>query len=335
MNRQQFLAEFTQYLTFTTAQEREAIIAHYISMFDSTGTEGENALLAELGTPMKVAIELKRKKESGEDLLTVCPMPQGDEQQTEEPVQCQTEAAEAAEEQPDTEGEDVQEPEAASDVLLPNEPEEEKAEEPESSELSEEAEEIAEDDIEVAQLDSRQAEEAELPGAQCSGKKPNSGGRVFAIIGSVLLSLIIAAAALAVVAVGVFGVCTMGNLVTAGLQNLELPENALLLFGGGLVIGAVALLLIWLAIRSAVSLIAKLKNRLCACEKKADGGAKIRKILWIILIVLCAAGIICAAIGVVMGGSLQQLQENQPARDALYGLTWEYIVGLISSFIGA
>ena len=70
MNRQQFLAELNQYLTFFSPDERAKIITDYTAKFDSAGEDGEAGLLAELGTPMVVAIDLKRKKESGQPVLS-------------------------------------------------------------------------------------------------------------------------------------------------------------------------------------------------------------------------------------------------------------------------
>ena len=69
MNRQQFLAELNQYLTFFSPEERAKIIAEYTQKFDSVSTEGEAELLLQLGTPMVVAIDLKRKKEAGESIF--------------------------------------------------------------------------------------------------------------------------------------------------------------------------------------------------------------------------------------------------------------------------
>ena len=66
MNRQQFLAELNQYLAFFSPEERAKILADYTGKFEAAGEASEAALLLEFGTPMIVAIELKRRKESGE-----------------------------------------------------------------------------------------------------------------------------------------------------------------------------------------------------------------------------------------------------------------------------
>lgn len=68
MNRMQFLAELSQYLTFLSPEEKAKVIAYYTKMFDSAGENGEDALIIELGTPMLIAIDLKRRKEAGQPL---------------------------------------------------------------------------------------------------------------------------------------------------------------------------------------------------------------------------------------------------------------------------
>jgi|GEM_PF-1338519 len=68
MTRQQFLAEFNQYLTFFTPQEQAAILKDITDKFDAVGESGESEVIAELGTPMKLVINLKRRKEKGENL---------------------------------------------------------------------------------------------------------------------------------------------------------------------------------------------------------------------------------------------------------------------------
>lgn len=70
MNRQLFLAELNQYLAFLPQREREYIITGLAAKFDEAGPQAEPELLMELGTPMSIAIALKRRKEAGESL---CP----------------------------------------------------------------------------------------------------------------------------------------------------------------------------------------------------------------------------------------------------------------------
>lgn len=65
MNRQQFITELSQYLTFYSPEEKAGIISAFNERFDSVGPEGEAALMLELGTPMMTAINLKRRMEAG------------------------------------------------------------------------------------------------------------------------------------------------------------------------------------------------------------------------------------------------------------------------------
>ncbi|NLV87477.1 MAG: hypothetical protein GX025_09745, partial [Clostridiales bacterium] len=87
-------------------------------------------------------------------------------------------------------------------------------------------------------------------------------------IGSGLIALVVSVFFLALVGVGIYFVVIMGNLLLTGLQSLSSSTNALLLFGCGLVAGAFGIVLIWLAIWSAIKLIARLFRK-AACSRKA------------------------------------------------------------------
>ena len=115
MNRQQFLAELNQYLTFFSPEEKAKIISAYNIRFDAVGPHCEATLLAELGTPMMTAIDLKRRVEAGETVTfaenascpieTDAPLSQYNvETETEETLESQEEArSESTEEVPKTE----------------------------------------------------------------------------------------------------------------------------------------------------------------------------------------------------------------------------------------
>ncbi len=62
---------------------------------------------------------------------------------------------------------------------------------------------------------------------------------------------------------------------------------------------------------------------------------KVWKYVLVIAATLLVLGIICGATGLLMGGSIADLYENDAARDALYGLTGEYISNLVNSIFGA
>lgn len=60
---------------------------------------------------------------------------------------------------------------------------------------------------------------------------------------------------------------------------------------------------------------------------------------WKIVLVLAATllvlGIVCGATGLLMGGSVADLYKNDAARDAIYGLSKEYIADLVGGIFGA
>ena len=232
MNRQQFLAELSQYLTFFSPEEKTKIISAYNEKFDSAGPECEAAVLAELGTPMMTAIDLKRRMESGIKISfgekTPCEKA-SDETASEFSVETETEAT--------LESENTEASTAPADYS------EQEDELPETS-----------------------------PEADPKKGKRSGAKLVFALIGASLLSLLIAAVFLAVASVGVGAFTAMGYLLIAGLKNLLYLTDALMLFGGGLVLFALGLIIVWFAVWSAVSLISKLFRG--ACKKGSAASEK-------------------------------------------------------------
>ncbi len=211
MNRQQFLAELNQYLTFFSPQERSAIIAEFGEKFDAAGEEGEAALIAELGTPMRIAIDLKRRKESGEKVTFSSVNIEVTSDGFMERYSVETETYES-----------IMAPESIEDVL--------------------------------------QYEELEKSNTTTlvTRKKASPVKHVFALIGSTVLSILIAALFLAIAAAGVMLIVAMCYLLLAGLKSLLYANDALLLFGGGLVCGGAGLIIIWFGLWSAISLISAL-----------------------------------------------------------------------------
>ena len=65
MNKNQFLAELKRLLSYMTPEDRSAALDDYANRFDSAGEDGTSALLAEIGTPTKVAITLSRSYTPG------------------------------------------------------------------------------------------------------------------------------------------------------------------------------------------------------------------------------------------------------------------------------
>ena len=60
MNKSQYLAELSQLLIFMTRADRERTLSRYGALFDAAGPEGQEALLAKLGSTTSSAIRLSR-----------------------------------------------------------------------------------------------------------------------------------------------------------------------------------------------------------------------------------------------------------------------------------
>jgi len=211
MNRQQFLAELNQYLTFFSPQERAAIISEFTEKLDAVGEEGESALIAELGTPMKLAIDFKRHKEAGKTVSFSSINIEVKSDGFMEKYSVETETYES-----------ITDPEIIEDVL--------------------QYEEIENNDST----------------ATVSRRKSSPKKSVFAIIGSTILSILIAVVFLSIAAAGVMLLAAMCYLLLTGLQSLIYLNDALLLFGGGLVCGGFGLIILWFGLWTTISLISKL-----------------------------------------------------------------------------
>jgi len=227
MNRQQFLAELNQYLTFFSPEEKAKIISAYNERFDTAGPDCEATLLAELGTPMMTAIDLKRRVEAGEKITFA------------EDCACQSDA-----------------PDPLSEYSVETETEEtlENQEDPFTTAAEPEA--VPD---ETPKTPFKHGHEHQHEHEHEHKKVRPSGAKfVFALIGATLLSVVIAAIFLVVAAVGVGLLVAMGYLVIAGLKSLVYVTDALLLFGGGLVCMGFGLIIIWFAVWTSISLISKL-----------------------------------------------------------------------------
>ena len=235
MNRQQFLSELNQYLSVFSAAERESVISYYSAKFDAAGADGEAALLLELGTPMMVTIALKRRHEAGLPLVDESEQPQGELSPT-----------------PSEEYEMNIESESES-----SEPEAEEAPNPSVTEISSEPEQAHSDeqapgDETEPQADPTHKDETQ---PQAAEPTPRSTG---AVVSCVLLSIVTSLLALAIMGVGVYFIAVMGNFLVVALQNLNMLNNALLLFAGGLISGALGIVVVWLGLWSAIRIISKL-----------------------------------------------------------------------------
>ena len=242
MNKPQFLAELNQYLTFFTPDERAAVMASYTQKFDDAGEDGEAALIVELGTPMRVAIDLKRRQESGDsfdDLLG--------------------ETGEAPAYSVETETE-----QSLAQDDLPPEASAEPAEETASETADDSVQEAEPADTEPT--DAGEAAAVPSPAAPVPAPAKLSAGRV--IVG-VVLSVVLVAVFLCIAAAGALGLTAAGYAVMAGFESMRTLTDALFLFAGGLVLGGVGLLIVWFAVWAAITLIRKL-FRVSGDETAAD-----------------------------------------------------------------
>ena len=244
MNKPQFLAELNQYLTFFTPDERTAIMASYSQRFDEAGEEGEAALFAELGTPMRVAIDLKRRQEAGDDfsdLFGEAPAAAPDYS-----VETETEQTLAQDELP---------PEASQEPSddAPAETDE-TAETADEAAAPTDADEAAAMQAPAEPLPAEPAPAEPLPAVSPAPAKLSAGR----IIGGVLLTIITVAVAICIAVAGALSLTAAGYFIMAGFRSLLTLTDALFLFAGGLVLGGLGLLVVWFAVWAAVSIVTKL-----------------------------------------------------------------------------
>ena len=284
MSRKQFLVELSQYLTFVSAEDREKIVAQYEKMFDDAGDDGITALETELGTPMKQAIELKRRKEAGEKIVPGdddgdVSMPSADEVSEKGSETSGTQDDEASQQDIESEPSPPElspEQDDTSDHETETEPAMEISEEP-----SPEAEAVAEAEISSDEPESDTSEPidfsepldlTELPPASAavSHAAPLSGGkRVAAGIGSVLLSVVLCLAFVAIGAIGMLLVIFMGDMILTGFGLFYRLADALLAIGVGLVGGAIGIVVVWLCIWAAITLTGKITGWM-SVKKEAE-----------------------------------------------------------------
>ena len=74
MNKQRYLAELRRLLVFMSDEDRDEAVRRCGEAFDAAGPEGEAVLIAEMGSPTKMAIQLSRGYEAGK-IPDVIPKP--------------------------------------------------------------------------------------------------------------------------------------------------------------------------------------------------------------------------------------------------------------------
>lgn len=158
MNRKSFLTELRNLLSFLDPEDREAVLERYAAMFDEAGENGEEELLASLGSPVRQVLvierEFRNKPMRSRSVWETKPGKTSHRAAAEEPAEYAEEPAEYAEEPVEY----AEEPaEYAEEPVEYAEEPVEYAEEP--AEYAEEPVEYAEEPVEYAEEPVEYAEE--------------------------------------------------------------------------------------------------------------------------------------------------------------------------------
>ncbi len=250
MNKQRFIAELTQLLSFMEEHDRAEFLRQLNERFDEAGPEGKAELISRLGTPTAMAIKASHE-------YTPTPPP--------EPAQEEEPAAQEAAEETDKAGEaektqaEEDAPDAEEDSRAEPEPEPGKAEaaDGETETDAEEAqagqaaaEALEEEKPTLSDLFGGQGAEAPVPPVQ-EEKKDRRARRslvTLTIFGGIMLLCLLLALCAVVISPGL---CAVGGAVfafLAGLWASPVFTDALFLFGIAAIALAVGLLLLFLAV---------------------------------------------------------------------------------------
>lgn len=367
MNRQLFLAELTQYLTFLSPREKEFIISVLSAKFDEVGTKGEPELLMELGTPMSIAISLKRRKEAGEAL---CPesfaggtgvvIPENGPELVKPvppPVHpgimgVPTAEAEKRPKRPtaqealvkellDEEQQGVDEVENRADIILESDSKAQAAEAGPSAEQAP-AGTAGEQGEYVEYAEEYSEEDGYIPGMTSEGTAriieapvpvKRKGLTPAGIVGASLLSIVVAAVMAAVAAVGAvlsyFGL----NILMAGLSTLSTLNDALWMFAVGFGLLALGIFFLWLGIWAAMCIIHRLfcGKALAGTAFKRNIGTFTRTAL-ILALVFLLVGVGCGAGSYFSGGYIDKAFENPAAvkvLEKLFAGPFSFVIELL------
>ena len=93
INRQRYMAELSKLLTFMFKEDRDEILQHYNRLLDES--DDPDALLAEFGSPTKLAVTISRSYDRNAHKLTIIPASRETAEAKDTPAE--TEAAETPE----------------------------------------------------------------------------------------------------------------------------------------------------------------------------------------------------------------------------------------------
>ena len=281
MPKQSYLAELGKLLTYMTPWDRERTLEYIGKRFDEA--ENESALLAELGTPVRLAVLYNRGYNPSPDPAAAAaeepeqaqeaPCAPPEWEKDESPADEETVRVEVSAEEPEGERSESAEPEGE-----PAAEEATEAEEESGTEIAEEAaEETAEEPVEESEAEEAAEEEGEtVPEAEeapaqesAPARKKPGFGRVFAVTvlsifpGLPLFALLMLMDALLLVP-GAAGIGAGLILAEAGTFSLTYMADALLVFGAALIVFALALALLYGGLWCAVKLTKVYFKGLCA-----------------------------------------------------------------------
>ena len=256
LNKQRFIAELTQLLSFMAEHDRAAFLKQLNAKFDEVGPEGEAGLIARLGTPTALAIKVSRSYTP-----TAAPA-KAEPEETEKPVQ-EPEEETPQEPKPEQERETEQETSSGEEQTPEPEPEPETAQEPEQK-AEAEAEAKTEAEIKVeAKAEGETAKPAlselfggenpapEIKQEQEKDKKASRGRGALitlTVTGGTMLLCVLLAACAVVFAPGAGGLCAAAVSVLAGLWASPVFTDALFLFGIAAIALALGVFLLFLAV---------------------------------------------------------------------------------------
>lgn len=307
MSRQQFLAELNQYLTFVGPEQRNDIIEYFTEKLEQVGPEHEAEALSEIGTPMSVAITLKRRLEAQESLI-----PEHYTRHSPKPLKFDPETETKKGEAEPSQAEAYP---GTTEPMVPQEPEqeEEEAREPELT-AEVEPDTVSAESIPEAEIDTPDPEESaskeKIP-PEPQIERRSGFGRALAAIGITILSIVIIAFFTGIAAYGVLVCKSAMEIIISGVNAIGYLVNALMIISGGAIILAAGLLVTWFAVWAAISLIcAMVRNYNKTPESEKSKLKSLWVIVLIILAVLVSLGIICGAVSFFMGGDISIIQND-------------------------
>lgn len=227
MNKQRFIAELAQLLSFMTEHDRAAFLKKLSAKFEEAGPEGEAALIAQLGTPTAMAIKVSRSYKP-----TPAPGPEEVPAENAETAGTDEGGDTAPPQEPLPEQEQSAAPEAEACEAAPEQPE--APEKPALSELfsgGEPAPEIKrETENDIRAVRARRA--------LCA----------LTLAGGITLGCLLLALCAVVLVPGAGCMCVSAFFALAGLWAAPVLTDALFLFGIAAIALAVGIFLLFLAI---------------------------------------------------------------------------------------